>query len=658
MQEQYIPNRLTAAAQAVPYQPENSYITHADIKRFLKRYASVLKASTAIGILLGAVYSFTAVPLYTAHSQIIIDPSIPQAMTEKQATVFGIDNAQVESQIEVLKSESIAQAVVSKLKLAENPLFGSPSTSLLSYPIRWLYGTPELTAADRERIAIARFKSGLDVRRVGLSYSIDVYYSAAKPELAAKIANATAEAYIADQIEARGNAARQGGQWLEARIDHLRKQMNGAALQAQEFRAKRDYRISPLRQGAAGAPPSAPVNPVPTDAATHQNTMEELDSTAQTYRRIYESYLLAYTESVQKQSYPVSNARVITAATTPDTKSYPRTNLILLFGGVMGALAGIGIAFARSQLDLSVVNARQTRDELGIECLAMVPSLVDHKRPSSLVRLSTGLALVQRPADLLALAGRAARSIGRRIRRLFVSSPDEEKQLAIADRSDFIAVVTMPFSAFTHAMKRLRTTLSLAARGQPLRSIAITSTLPSEGKSTIAANLASLYAAAGVRTLLVDGDLRRASLSRAFAPEAEHGLQDIIDAEQPLQDCVIRVEDGGFDILPIRTADVDGFTETSLSEEQAAPLIDEMLKSYDFVIVEIPPLGASLDGLAVASLTDGAVIVSEWSRTPLPMLSESVRLLRNAGARIAGFVINKVDASEPGDADLAGHYFR
>lgn len=657
MQEQYIPNRLTTAAQAVPYQPENSYITHADIKRFLKRYASVLKASTAIGILLGAVYSFTAIPLFTAHSQIIIDPSIPQAMTEKQTTVFGIDNAQVESQIEVLKSESIAQTVVAKLKLAENPLFGAPSTSLLSYPFRLLRGTPELTAADRERIAIARFKSGLDVRRVGLSYSIDIYYSAAQPALAAEIANATADAYIADQIDARGNAARQGGQWLEARIDHLRKQMNTAALQAQEFRAKRDYRISPLRQGAAGAAAGVPAAPAPTDALSHQNTMEELDSTAQTYRRIYESYLLAYTESVQKQSYPVSNARVITQATTPDTKSYPRTNLILLFGGVMGALAGIGIAFARSQLDLSIVNARQTRDELGIECLAMVPSLVDHKRPSSLVRLSTGLALVQRPIDLLALLARAARSVGRRTLRLFVRS-DAEKDLSIADRNEFIAVVTMPFSAFTHAMKRLRTALSLAARGQPLRTIAVTSTLPSEGKSTVAANLAALYAGAGVRTLLVDGDLRRASLSRAFAPEAEIGLQDIIETEQPLQDCVIHVDDGGFDMLPIRTADADALTEASLSEEQAAPLIDEMLKSYDFVIFELPPLGASLDGLAVASLTDGAVVIAEWSRTPLPLLSESVRLLRNAGVRIAGFVINKVDASEPGDADLAGHYFR
>ena len=66
-------------------------------------------------------------------------------------------------------------------------------------------------------------------------------------------------------------------------------------------------------------------------------------------------------------------------------------------------------------------------------------------------------------------------------------------------------------------MKRLRTSIALAARGRRLQNVSVTSTLPGEGKSTLAANLAALFAASGVRTLLIDGDMRRASLSRAFA---------------------------------------------------------------------------------------------------------------------------------------------
>ena len=101
MQEQYIPSRLPTPVRASNHQPENFLITHADIKRFIKRYSSLLKWSTAIGILLGAAYAGTAVPLYTAHAQIIIDPSLPKSLTDTRDNIFGIDNAQVESQIQI-----------------------------------------------------------------------------------------------------------------------------------------------------------------------------------------------------------------------------------------------------------------------------------------------------------------------------------------------------------------------------------------------------------------------------------------------------------------------------------------------------------------------------------------------------------------------------
>ena len=109
----------------------------------------------------------------------------------------------------------------------------------------------------------------------------------------------------------------------------------------------------------------------------------------------------------------------------------------------------------------------------------------------------------------------------------------------------------MPFSGFSLAMKRLKTAISLGARGRQLRCLAISSAMPGEGKTTIAANLATLFAASGVRTLLVDGDVRRATLSRVLAPQAELGLVEAMHGTAALADCVVRVEDLGFDLLPI-----------------------------------------------------------------------------------------------------------
>ena len=82
-----------------------------------------------------------------------------------------------------------------------------------------------------------------------------------------------------------------------------------------------------------------------------------------------------------------------------------------------------------------------------------------------------------------------------------------------------------------------------------------------------------------------------------------------------------------------------------------------MQKAYDFIIFEMPPLSASLDGVTMSAMVDATILVAEWGRTPVPMVSESVHLLRNAGAMIAGVVINKVDTSSPDYADLGGNYF-
>jgi capsular exopolysaccharide synthesis family protein len=653
MQEQYLPARLQLPAQNSPHLSDQTFVTHADIRRFIQRYTSTIAWSAAIGVVLAGVYAFSAVPLFTAHTQIIIDPSLPQAVGEQRDMLFSIDNAQVESQIEVLRSESIAQAVIDQLKLADDTGFTNSAPSVFSYPFRLLKGPSVPNTESRERNAMMRYKNGLVVRRVGLSYSIEIEFSATRPEHAASIANATANAYIAEQINLRAQAARQGGLWLEDRIDHLRKQMNAAAMEAQEFRAKRDYRLS--TNHSVAAPPVEPQANV--NESRRTNTLEELDSTAQTYRRIYESYLMAYTESVQKQSYPVSNARIITAATPPLSKSHPRTKLTLMFGGLMGALAGLGIAFCRTKLDRSVLGARQIREEIGLECLASIPKILHHEPPSRLSRLVSGLARAQRPSDVLQLFIRGAKPALRRLRAKLGDQAAVHALRPISNGSDLSAVTTMPFSRFSLAMKRLKTAISLGARGRQLRCLAISSAMPGEGKTTIAANLATLFAASGVRTLLVDGDVRRATLSRLLAPQAELGLLEAMHGYAALADCVVCIEGLGFDLLPISGMHQSATPEDAPAFAQAELLLEEMLKAYDFIIFEMPPLSASLDGVTMSAMVDATILVAEWDHTPVPTVLEAVHLLRNAGATIAGVVINKVDSTSPDYADLGGNYF-
>jgi capsular exopolysaccharide synthesis family protein len=668
MQEHVTHSGYAIAANSGSSSAEGTFITHYDIKRFIKRYYATISIATLIGILLAAAYAFTAVPLFTARTQIIIDPSLPQAMHDQGSNgIFAIDNAQVESQLEVLRSEKIAMAVIDQLKLGDNPAFNGGPPSLISRifsMFRSKGGSVDEFA--KQRSILGRLQGGLEVRRVGLSYAIDIQYRSPSPELAADIANATADAYVAEQIAARAQSARQGGFWLEERIDQLRKQMNKSALAAQEFRAKRDYRIAP-RTSSAGKSSGNQTNAASKQAAANrQNTMEELDSTAQTYRRIYESYLMAYTESVQKQSYPITNARVITPATRPLAKSHPRTKLILVFGALLGGFAGLGIAFFRHSIDRSVWGAHQIREDVGVECVASIPLLAHHAPLSPVARAMLGKAamgsmmkaVVDNPSAAVSPAVRTFKSgwalAGRKLGgRAHVPVP----ATAATDVDGILdAVVTMPFSGFSHGIKSLKTAISLAGRMRQIRCIAITSALPNEGKTTIAANLAKLFALSGVRTLLVDGDIRNASLSRALAPKRKFGLLEAIGGTVEVGKCIVRANETGLDLLPASDAAHAAHSDEILGSEKAQCLVEELQKSYDIVIFELPPLSVSLDGLTLSSMLDCTVLVAEWGRTPAPVLSEGIRLLRSARADILGVALNKVDISTLNYGDMVANY--
>jgi len=638
-------------------------LTPHDIKRFIKRYRSTILTCFLIGVLAAAAYSYTATPMYTARTQIIIDPSLPQVLRDTNSdTTFTIDNSQVESQLEVLRSEKIAIAVLDQLKLQDEPEFTDPDSTL-----RWLAGARPATPEGAQRIALGRYLSNLYVRRVGVSYAIEILYKSQSPELAAKIANATADAYIQEQFSARAQTAGRSNKWLEQRIDELRTQMNDAALSAQEFRAKRDYRITSSRDPA---PQQNAAESAQKAAAHRNNTIEELDTTAQTYRRIYESYLRAYTESVQKQSYPITNARVITSASPLIGKSHPKTKMILALGGFVGAFVGFGIAFFRQNIDRSISSARQVRQEIGVECLASVPLLTvgpSHTGLRALLRRSRAAqlckaALDRRPLALASLARvvmaintRAGLMLQGHLAQRAIRRDETAGSMAQTDADAMTAAVTMPFSGFSHGMKTWKTAIALAGRARPIRSLAVTSALPNEGKSTLTSNLAALYAAAGTRVLLVDGDLRTGRLTQILAPSATCGLVDAIEGTSELTECIVPVNDSGLHILPAATG-ATAHSDELLGSPKAQALLKQLQKDYELVIIELPPLAASVDSLAMSSMLDYTVVVAEWGKTPAPVLLEAVHLLRNARAKILGVVLNKVDTSTVRYGDAAADY--
>lgn len=336
-------------------------VSLADMVMFLWRYRALIAAWMLLGAGLAVFYVVTATPIFTAKAQVLIESRMPVTFREQQVseTIATLDTPAVESQLAILLSENIAEKVVRKAGFLD--VLPEEEPGFFLNPFAWIRSL--LAAAPpqdptavaqaenaRLREATSYLWSGMEVGRLGLSHVIEISYSSPDRDLAAKVANLIADSYIEDQLETRAETARQGSIWLEKRIDTLRQQMNEAGLRVKEFKAKRDYRF-PTSSGQSEARTETPT------AGDEQpaTSLEDLESRALTYRKIYESYLQAYTESVQAQSYPVTNTRIITRATRPNGRSSPRGMKVLAIAVGLGCMFGVGFAlllhsFGRSRL--------------------------------------------------------------------------------------------------------------------------------------------------------------------------------------------------------------------------------------------------------------------------------------------------------------------
>jgi len=624
-----------------PVALQSGFISYDDVFRLVRQYFATIAFSIIATLAIVVGYVSVAEPVYKARTEIIIDPKMPQVLREQTGEIsFSMDTAQVESQIAVLRSERIADTVVERLNLMSDPEF-EPRKGGLSNFIRRLLGWHDPAAGPdselaKKRAAISAFENGLDVGRVGMSYAIEIYFSSNDPAKAAKIANAVTEAYVNDQLESKAQTSRQGSEWLEERIDQLRAQMNIASKKVQLYKASHDYRI--IRRPAPELPNGSPAAPAPAGVANEshplnsptaaspppENSLEELESTAATYRRIYESYLQAFTESVQRQSFPVADARVITPATQPLTKSSPKTMILLAFGAMLGGLAGIGISFVRHVLDNSIRIPRQIRETIGVDCLGQVPCFF---KPAS-------FEFLQHANPMLA---------GREKFKAYASSILANK------RSDFRfdEVIKSPGSAFTTGLASVHTTMRLSTWRSPLRTIGVTSASQGDGKTTLAINLAALSAKSGLRVLVIDCNLRNPSLSEGFAPDVESGLVEVLADQALLESLKVRIEMQAIDFLPVGNVSSHATAGSAINFESMRALLKNVVESYDLVILDMPEIRTDFDALNIGALLDGVILAVTWGSTSTEHLAEAAHMLRTSQSNIVGVIINKAVASSP-----------
>lgn len=371
---------------------------------------------------------------------------------------------------------------------------------------------------------------------------------------------------------------------------------------------KSEYEVSKAREESLEAALARHAEQM---AVTNQARVQlrELESAAQTYAALYEAFLRKQTEAMQQQSFPITEARVITPATPPFSNSHPKTAILMILALAGGGVLGLGLAIMRESLDQVFRTPESLEDFTGLKCVSIVPRVT-------------------------------SRAQRRAVRALPAGTSEQTYLLA---RGGLSHAVRAPLSAFAEGIRSIKVSIDLARPTKTADIVGITSSVPNEGKTTIIANLAQLIAQSGRSCLLIDADLRNPSLSRAVARDTKTGLVDVLCGAESL-DSVLSTSFGGK--LMFLPAGHVGAMETSevLRSSSFRLLLEHAAERFDYVLLDLPPLAPLVDVRAVSPLVNRFVVVVEWAKTDRDVLKQALE--RNGPEQenqILGLVLNKVD---------------
>ena len=713
------------------------------IVAFVRRQLPVILFVTLLVFGLGAVYLFTTPARYLGHAVIVIDTHKNQIF--QQQSPLGdapIDSPAVDTQIEILKSRNIALSVVKDLHLSEDPAFVRPPDSFLGtimgvigHILNFSFSAGEPPSESQlTEAATGTFQSNLFVKRVGLTYAIDIYFQALDPGRAAQVANAVGDAYVVDALKAKYQTTRRAAIWLQDRLKELREQAANSERAVIAFKAKNniidtggrlmnDQQLAELNSSLIQAraqvaetqarlgrvtqiltldnlDPASPTTATVTDSlnnavivklrqqyldyankeadismrygANHlaavnlrnlmreirrsivdelkriaetyksdneiakareqsvaksldeivsqsqvtkeaQITLRSLESSAQTYRALYDSFLQRYMESVQAQSFPITEARVITTA-TPGGKTSPKALMVLMVATMAGLILGLGAGMMREVADQVFRTTAQVEERLQTDCIAVVPLMV---------------ASAPKEAPPEKPQPPPVGQIGPRI--------------ISRENSLLWSVIDAPFSRFAESIRGIKVAVDLKKVVKENKVIAVTSSVPNEGKSTISMALAQLIAQSGSRTILVDCDLRNPSLTRHLAPGATIGLLDCVAGKALFDEIVWTDPVTKLVFAPAMVKSRIAHSSEILASAAMRKVFDRLRATFDYVIVDLSPLAPVVDVRAMTHLIDSFVFVVEWGRTRFDLAEHALGAAPGVYENLLGAVLSKAD---------------
>jgi succinoglycan biosynthesis transport protein ExoP len=215
--------------------------------------------------------------------------------------------------------------------------------------------------------------------------------------------------------------------------------------------------------------------------------------------------------------------------------------------------------------------------------------------------------------------------------------------MMVRDHSLLWHVIDSPFSRFSESVRAIKIAADLFGVSKSNKVIAITSSLPNEGKSTVSTALGQLTAHAGSRTVLLDCDLRNPSLSRKLSPNAEVGFLEVVSGKASLEEAIWTDPETKLAFLPCVVESRVVHSSEILGSAATKKLFEQLREMYDYVVVDLSPLAPVVDVRATTGLVDSYVFVIEWGRTKIDVVEHALNVTRGVYDNLLGIVLNKAD---------------
>ena len=688
----------------------------------------LLVLAVALG---GAIFLTLKMPKkYRATSTAVVDLRAAQILGAK---VQGFDSTDsgwwqgttfLKTQEEVLTSRRIARLAAEKLKPELRArLIGKPGTSAVS--------EEDLDSAAGRILGMRTIKPGKDSRK----FSISAVHT--DPELAAAVANAIVDAYVAYSLARRQDSSSVAEAWLSARLDSLEDELKGAEEKLHEFRAKNNLLAISLQDSISGIAQriigfhkkldellvkrielSAEITQLkrlktadpandPSVIMIKNPIIEALKNAyAEQYRKLvqlrgdllekhpkiqaqeavleavrrdmqreaalalavknaqlrvvlstegqvkhalstaekeamalsgkslefkrmervtqqkakyYDMLLARYVESGLAKKLNTNNVRILDRATVPEAPFSPRLHVNLAIAFALGLVLGLGLIFLLHFMDNSVKTQEDVEHLVGLPYLGLLPSILSDKKKG---RRKKGAPPETAPAGTDVLP-------------------------ASADLFQW----QNPKSQVAEHCRSIRTNLLFMSPDKPLKALVITSSVPREGKTTVAINVAISMAQSGERVVIVDTDMRRPRVHKAFGMTRGVGFSAALVGEKEIGEVVRETPIENLSVIPC------GATPPNPAEllhtQRFRELLDQLRERFDRIVFDSPPVGAVTDPVILAKAADGTILVVKSGVTARQLLAKTGRVLTDVNANVLGVVLNDID---PERRTYGGYY--